>query len=143
MYQVQPVRSRELQQKLAEQLECRFIPDTYAMYAGELGEDYSTVTELIGMCQFTFGPGESEIKSLAAAPGHEEDEAVTVLVRAVMSLVNNAEIPLVTVTGDVIPEDRIKKLGFRRSTDTPGKWFIELEKFYMSPCSYTDASGKQ
>ena len=143
MYQIQPIRSRELQQELAEKLGCGFVPFTYAMYAGELGDDFSTVTELIAMCQFTFGAEEAEIKSLATAEGHETDEAVTVLVRAVMSLVNNAEIPVITVTEDVIPESRIRELGFRKSSETGSKWVIDLRKFYKSPCWYTEESKKQ
>ena len=140
MYQIQPIRSRELQQELAEKLGCRLVPGTYAMYAGELGDDLSTVTELIAMCQFTFGAEEAEIKSLAVADSHEADEAVTVLVRAVMSIVDKAEIPVISVTESVMPEDRIRKLGFRKQPD--GRWTIDLVKFYMSPCGYTEGSGK-
>ncbi|MBQ7600502.1 MAG: hypothetical protein IJU57_07530 [Clostridia bacterium] len=142
MYQIQPVRSRKLQKELAEKLGTEFVPHTYAMFAGELADDYATVTELIAMCQFTFGEKEAEIMSVGIAEGHEEDEAVTVLIRAMMSLVNNAEIPVVSITGAVLSPDRIKKLGFRQVPGQTDKWAIDLEEFYKAPCAYT-AGQKQ
>ncbi len=133
MFQVQPVRSRELQEQIAHAIGCEFLKDTYAFFAGEVTDDGTTVTSLIGLCQFTFDPEKSVIKSLAAAPGSEEDEAMTILVRSVMYSVYRAEIPLIAFAEGVYPDDKIRKMGFR---NIDGEWQIDLVKFYESPCHY-------
>ncbi|MBP3377809.1 MAG: hypothetical protein J6L96_03595 [Clostridia bacterium] len=133
MFQVQAVRSRELQEQIANALGCEFHKDTYAYFAGEVTDDGTTITSLIGLCQFTFDPEMSVIKSLTPAPGCEEDEAMTILVRSVMYSVYRAEIPFISISEDVYPADKIKKMGFR---NIDGKWSIDLVKFYESPCHY-------
>ncbi|MBE6625587.1 MAG: hypothetical protein E7628_00180 [Ruminococcaceae bacterium] len=138
MFGVQPVRSRELQEQIATALGCDFFKDTYAFFAGEMTDDGTTVTSLIGLCQFTFDPTCSVIKSLTPALGCEEDEAMTILVRTVMYSVYRAEIPYLTISEDVYPVDKIKKMGFRK---TEAGWQIDLKKFYESPCHYN--AGKE
>ena len=133
MFQVQPVRSRELQEQIASALGAEFHKDTYSFFAGEVTDDGTTVTSLIGLCQFTFDPEMSVIKALTPAPGSEEDEAITILVRAVMYSVYRAEIPFISFGSGVYPDDKIKKMGFR---NIDGQWQIDLKKFYESPCHY-------
>lgn len=133
MFQVQPVRSRELQKQIADALSSEYLSDTYAFFAGEVTDDGTTVTSLIGLCQFTFDPEKSVIRSLTPAPGSEEDEAITILVRAVMYSVYRAEIPYIAFGEGVYPDDKIKKMGFR---NIDGEWQIDLKKFYESPCHY-------
>lgn len=133
MFQVQPVRSRELQEQIATALSCEYLSDTYSFFAGEVSDDGTTITSLIGLCQFTFDPEKSVIKSLVAALGSEEDEAMTILVRSVMYSVYRAEIPLIAFGEGVYPDDKIKKMGFR---NIDGEWQIDLRKFYESPCHY-------
>lgn len=135
MFQVQPVRDRKLQADIASVLGCEFHDNTYAFFAGEMSEDASTITALIGMCQFTLDPQNSVIHSIAYAPGCEKDEAVFILVRTVMNFIYRADIPLVSVTDTAASEEFIKSLGFRRSEDN-GVWQIDLKKFYRSPCHY-------
>ena len=133
MFQVQPVRTRELQAQLAEALGCPLFDDTYAFYAGELSEDAAEITSLIGLCQFAFDPRKCVIRSVAAAPGCEKDEAVFIMVRTVMNWIYRAEIPYVTIEESAAPVDYIRSLGFRK---IEGEWIIDLEKFYRSPCQY-------
>ena len=133
MFQVQPVRSRELQEQIASALSCEYFSDTYAFFAGEVTDDGTTITSLIGLCQFTFDQEKSIIKSLTPAPGCEEDEAIIVLVRSVMYSVYRAEIPFIAFGRGVYPDDKIKKMGFR---NIDGEWQIDLKKFYESPCHY-------
>ena len=135
MFQVQPVRSRELQAEIAKALRCEYIDGTYAFFAGELSEDCKTVTSLIGMCQFTFDPEEAVIKSLVWSPESENDEAIIILARAVMSFVYRAEIPMISIDGGILSTEFIKSLGFR---EADGEFRIDLKKFYLSPCHYND-----
>ncbi len=138
MFGVQAVRSRELQEQIASALGCEFYKDTYAFFAGEMTDDGTTVTSLIGLCQFTFDPSMSVIKSLTPAPGCEEDEAMTILVRTVMYSVYRAEIPYISISEDIYPAEKIKRMGFRKTGDD---WQIDLKKFYESPCHYN--AGKE
>ena len=135
MFEVQPVRSKELQEQIAGVLSCKFFDNTYAFFAGELDERGQTITSLIGMCQFTYAPEKAVIKSIAYAPGCERDEAVFILVRTVMNFIYRAEIPVISIEESAASMDFIKSLGFR---EKDGEWQIDLKKFYRSPCHYND-----
>lgn len=136
MFQVQPIRDRELQSDIAAVLGCDFFENTYAFFAGELSEDATTITSIIGMCQFTLDPENSIIRSIAYAPGCENDEAVFILVRTVMNFIFRADIPVVSITEAAAPIEFIKSLGFRQNESC--EWQIDLKKFYRSPCHYND-----
>lgn len=133
MFQVQPVRSRELQSQIADVLQCDFYPDTYAFFAGELADDNTTITSLIGMCQFTYAPEKAVIKSIAFPPECEKDEAVIILARTVMNFVYRAGIPVIAADDTSASETFLKSLGFRKHD---GEYSIDLKKFYRSPCHY-------
>ena len=133
MFQVQPLRDRKLQEEMSALLGCPFFENTFAFFAGEMAEDCTTVTSLIGMCQFTYNPTLPVIKSIAYAPECEKDEAVIILVRAVMNFMYRADIPEVAIEADAAPAEFIKSLGFR---ERDGILKIDLKKFYRSPCHY-------
>jgi hypothetical protein len=133
MFQVQPIRDRKLQEDISSLLGCPFFEDTYAFFAGEMAEDYRTVTSVIAMCQFNLDPQTAVIKSIAYAPGCEKDEAVIILVRTVMNFMYRADIPEVSIEPDAADADFIKMLGFREKN---GSLKIDLKKFYRSPCHY-------
>ena len=119
MFQVQPVRSRALQAEIAEAVGAPYYDDTFAFYAAELTDDAQSVTALLGLCQFTYAPNEAVIRSVAAAPGSEEDEAIPV------------------IDEGAADADRIKKWGFRPlKADPAGRPGIDLARFYRSPCHY-------
>lgn len=134
MFQVQPVRDRKLQSDIAAILGCEFFENTFAFFAGEMTDDATTITSIIGMCQFTYAPDSSVIKSISYAPGCENDEAVIILVRTVMNFIYRAEIPTIFIEETAAPLEFIKSLGFRKGDD--GAWSIDLKKFYRSPCHY-------
>jgi len=136
MFQVTPVRSRDLQADMASALGCPFFENTFAFCAVELSDDAKEVRGLIALCQFTYAPEEAVIKSVGVMPGSEEDEAVTVLVRGVMAFLNKAEIPFVYIEETAAPADRIKKWSFRKTED--GRLCIDLKKFYRAPCHYDE-----
>ena len=138
MFKVQPVRSPELQAKIAEALGGRFIENTYAFFAGEMDDDFTNVKYLIALCQFTLTPEKAVIKSLNIADGSENDEAVTVLVRAVMSWVSRADVPVIEFDDGAADDGRIKSLSFRRNDE--GRYAVDLVKFYRSPCHYNKES---
>ena len=134
MFEVQPVRSPELQAAIAEKLGGKYSGGTFAFYAAEMEDDLTTEKYPIALLQFTLAPEKAVIKSLDIAVGSEKDEAVTVLVRAVMSWVNKAEVPFIEFDDGAADEDYIRSVSFRRNDS--GRWSVDLEKFYKSPCAY-------
>ena len=140
MFEVQPVRSRELQERIARAVGCPYYENTFAFYAGELSDDAKEVTALIGLCQFTYAPEEAVIRSVGVMPGSEDDEAVTVLVRGVMAFLNRAEIPFVYIEEDAADPESIRRWSFRPMKD--GRLGIDLHKFYLSPCHYEGSEEK-
>ena len=140
MFEVQPVRSKELQSQIAALLGCEFRSDTYAFFAGELGPDCTTVTSVIALCQFTYTPERADIVTLSFAPGCEHDEAVVILVRTVMNFVYRAGIPVIGFDKNAAEDKYIRALGFRA---VDGAYEIDLKKFYISPCGYGKENSGQ
>ena len=134
MFEVQPVRSPELQAALAEKLGGKYSDGTFAFFAAEMEDDFTNVKYPIALLQFTLTSEKAVIKSLDIREGSEKDEAVTVLVRAVMSWVNKAEVPQIEFDDGAADEDYIKSVSFRRNDG--GRWSVDLVKFYKSPCRY-------
>ena len=138
MFQVQPVRSPDLQAQLAGLLHCPCHEGCYAFFAGELSDDAREITALIALCQFSFAPEKAVIRSLAWTPGSDDDEALIILVRAVMSWLWRADIPAVEFADTTVPEEFVKKLGFRPTDGLPT---IDLDRFFRSPCAYNQAES--
>ena len=134
MFKVQPVRSNELHRDICTHLGCDYVDGTYAFFVGEMNEDFTAVTEVFGICQFVLDPVEAVIKSVTWSPSHEGDEAITVMVRAVMSFCDRAEVPSIAMENGAAPESYIKSIGFRQND---GAWRVDLKKFYTSPCHYS------
>lgn len=134
MFKVQPVRLPELQDKIADALGGKKIENTYSFFAGEMEADFTTVKYPIALCRFTLTPQKAVIKALDIAKGSEKDEAVTVLIRAVMSWVNRAGVPLIEFEDGAADDNFIKSVSFRRNDS--GIWEVNLDKFYKSPCHY-------
>ncbi len=136
MFKVQPVRSAEYQKEIAFSLGGKIVEDTFSFFAAEMEEDFETVKYPIALCQFTFSPEKAVIKALSVADGSEKDEAVTILVRSVMSWAYRADIPVIEFDDGAADEEYIKSVSFRR--DERGRWSVDLRKFYRSPCHYGD-----
>ncbi len=133
MFKVEPVRSPELHRDVCAHLGCEYFDGTFAFLVGEMNEDFSAIVSVFGLCQFTLDPAEAVVKSISWTPDHADDEAITVMLRAVMSFCHRAEIPSIMITDGAAPEDYIKSAGFRQAD---GEWRIDLKKFYTSPCHY-------
>ncbi len=138
MFKVQPLRSQEVQAELAASLGVKFHENTYAFFAVEMDEECTKILSVIGLCQFTFAPDGAVIRSIAASPEHRDDEAMLIMVRAVMNFCYRAEIPTIALslsdnTNDLLSDAAfVKSLGFREKTG----YCIDLKQFYKSPCHY-------
>lgn len=133
MFKVEPVRDPELHRAVCAHLGCYYVDGTYAFLAGEMNEEMTAITDVFGICQFVLDPAEAVIKSIAWSVDHENDEAITIMVRTVMSFCHRAEIPLIAIDEGAAPEDYIKSIGFRKKD---GAWRVDLKRFYVSPCHY-------
>lgn len=140
MFKVQPLRSREIQQELADALGVPCFENTYAFFAVEMNEEATKILSVIGMCQFEHSPDGAVIRSIAASPDKKEDEAVFIMVRTVMNFCYRAEIPTIAVeisdnANDLTSDlSFVRALGFREKSD----YVIDLKKFYRSPCHYNE-----
>ena len=138
MFKVQPVREPGLQAQIASLLGGKYIENTFAFFAGEMEDDFTTVKQLIAQCQFSLTPEKAIIRSLEIAEGSEDDEAVTVLVRAVMSWLDKADVPFIEFDDGAASEEKIRSFSFRRNEN--GRYSVDLRKFYRSPCHYNKES---
>ena len=134
MFEVMPVRSPELQKELCETLGKTHADGTFAYYAAEMEDDLTTVKYPIAVLEFALSSEKAVIKTLGIREGSEKDEAVTVLVRAVMSWVNKAEVAQIEFDDGAADEELIRSFSFRRNDG--GRWSVDLGKFYRSPCHY-------
>ncbi len=135
MFKVQPVRSQELKNDICRALDCPSIEGTYAFFAGEMNDELTEIVSVIGICQFVLTAEESAIKSIKWSASHADDEAVTIMVRAVMSFCYRGEVNFISIDDSSLSDEYIKSLGFKK---TKGKWLIDLKKFYASPCHYNE-----
>ena len=140
MFKVQPLRSNEVQKELAETLGVPYYENTYSFFTVDLNEEGTEILSIIGLCQFEYSPEGAIIKSIAAAPGKKEDEAMVIMVRTVMNFCYRAEIPTIAIAISDHPNDLtsdlsfVRALGFREKSD----YVIDLKKFYRSPCHYNE-----
>ena len=140
MFKVQPLRSKEVQQELAEALGVPYYENTYAFFAVDMDEEGTKILSIIGMCQFDYAPDGAVIKSIAASPDKKEDEAVFIMVRTVMNFCYRAEIPTIAIEISENPNDLTSDLSFVRALGFREKsgYVIDLKKFYRSPCHYNE-----
>ena len=133
MFIVKPIADRAVQKQICAALAVDYRPDALAYFAGELAEDKETITDIIGICQFTVGDI-GRIVTLKSTPAAAEDEAMIVLCRAVMAFMHRAGMPTVQLLPDAGPQALLAKMGF---SEKDGIYAIDLEAFYEAPCKYT------
>jgi len=132
MFTVKPIYDIELQKELCDFLNTPYIPESIAYFAVELERDLTTVKSVIGICQFL--PGETgEILSLIPAPGKEDDEAMIIMERAVMSFMHRSGSKYFKMLESAGPEAVLKRSGLPFSD---GCYTADLDVFFQSPCSY-------
>lgn len=132
MFSVKPIYDIELQKELCDFLNTPYIPESIAYFAAELERDLTTIQSIIGICQFI--PGEiGEILSLIPAPGKEDDEAMIIMERAVMSFLHRSGSKTFKMHESAGPDAVLKRSGLPFKD---GFYTADLEVFFTSPCSY-------
>lgn len=132
MFVVRPIEEREEQKKICSALSIPYIAGALSYYAANLAPDRETVTEIIGICQFTVGDV-GEILTLSCSPAFIEDEAMIVLCRAVMYFMHRVGIKDAVMLPDAGPTEILSKTGFVLQDHI---YHMDLEAFYQAPCRY-------
>lgn len=134
MFVVRAAQDKELQKYICAVLKSEYKENALAFYAADLKENMIDIESYISVCQFYLS-GDGEIVDLTAADGREEDEAVVVMLRAVMSFMHRCGVKNAYFTDGATNEWWLKKSGF---LCRDGRYSMDLELFYTSPCKYSE-----
>lgn len=134
MLLVKPIVDKSLHNSLCELCGSEFKKDSYAYFAADTNEDGTKINYVIGICQFSLHNGENIINDLAYAPDVEDEEAMLIMARAVMNFMYRCDVKRVFISENA-DDAFIRKLGF---TAKDGKYSLDLEEFYKSPCSFNE-----
>lgn len=132
MFVVKPIADKEFQKEICQKLHVPYEAQSLAYFAANLAEDRETVTEIIGICQFTVG-NIGKIITLACPSSFIEDEAMIVLCRAVMYFMHRVGIRHVEMQSNAGPDTLLSKTGFSLRDNT---YQMDLDVFYTAPCKY-------
>ena len=133
MFVVRAIQDKKLQEKICSILKTEYRPNALAYFAADLKDDGTEIDKFISICQFYLSR-DGEIVDLTAADGRDNDEAVIVMLRAVMSFMYRCGIKRATFSSDATSEWWLNKSGFSNHNNS---YEIDLEKFYTSPCKYS------
>ena len=116
---------------------CRFFgrpsnPDVLTFLAVEAKDQNDKSPIPLVLCRFTLKGGKDEIVSLDYAKGVHDTEALIITARTVMNFMYRCSVKTVYLSEE-ISEDLALSLGFRKVN---GRFAIDLEEFYKSPCGY-------
>ena len=113
---IKPIQEKSRQEQICAACEVTYRPETFAYSA------YDDDT-LIGVCQFTMGNGKAELTDLKTVPGTDDEEALFIMARAMMSFVDKCAIPTLSTTDTASDPALLKKLGFTSNKATLSQIF--------------------
>lgn len=128
MLSVLPIQDKNIQKELCELCGIEFDTNSFAYRADD--------GVFLGICQFKFVNGCGEINGLKYAPQTNDNEAMIIMLRAAMNFMHRCGIKKSAFNADNVSSGLIEPSGYRMSEN--GAYFIDLDKFYISPCHYND-----
>lgn len=132
MFVVRAIQKKNIQKTICEEVGATYYENALAFFAADLKENKTDIDSYISICQFYLN-GDGEIISFSAANGRENDEAVIVMLRTVMSFMHRCGVKNAYFAKNSTSEFWLKKSGF---ISTDGVYSIDLDKFYTSPCCH-------
>ena len=129
---VKPIPDHDAASELCRSFGRPYDPEIMVYYATDAKDTDDPDPKPLGLCRFTLRGGKDEIVSLDYAEGTHDTEAIIITARAVMSFMYRCSVKIAYASDDV-PEELTTLLGFKK---TDGRFSIDLEEFYKSPCSY-------
>ncbi|MCI9450058.1 MAG: hypothetical protein HFE30_07395 [Clostridiales bacterium] len=136
MLAVKPVHDESLCAELCALCNVLHKDGSFMYFAADVDASSIHINHIIGICLFRMKDGKNEIEVLKAAPGISDDDALIIMARTVMNFMYRCEAERVVLLRGGVSENLIDKLGF--SEDSDGVLSIDLKKFYISPCKYTE-----
>ena len=132
MFIVRAIQDKDLQRSLCESLGTEYCEYALAYFAADLASDLETIDDYIGICQFIM-QGDGEIVSFVSYEDRYDDEAMIVMLRAVMSFLHRCGVKYCYFEEAAAPEELAKKSGFIYKD---GRYEMDLERFYSSKCCH-------
>ena len=126
MLTVLPIQSKEEQKQLCDICGVEFLENAFAYRADD--------GKFIGICQFTFENDCGYIKNLSYAPEVEDNEAMIIMLRAAMSFMHRCGLVDSYIDETATTPTLLRVCGYKINSD--GKYFLDLDKFYNTPCSH-------
>lgn len=126
MLTVLPIQSKDEQRELCQTCGIEFIENAFAYRADDGG--------FIGICQFTFENDCGYIKNLSYAPDVIDNEAMIIMLRAAMSFMFRCGLIHSYLEKDGTTDVLLRVSGYKLNDQ--GKYYIDLDKFYNTPCSH-------
>ena len=126
MLTVFPIQSKQEQAELCTLCGVNFIENAFAYRADD--------GDFIGICQFTFENNCGYIKNLSYAPEVEDTEAMIIMLRAAMSFMFRCGLVSSYMDENATTPTLLRFSGYKLNDE--GKYFLDLDKFYNTPCSH-------
>ena len=133
MLTIKPIQDKNEQEKLCQICGVLFNYNSLAYRADD--------GEFIGVCQFYFDSEKAYIENLAYAPNMKDTEAMIIMLRAAMNFLFRCGIEHAYLIDASIDDDILKMSAF--SKDENDVLYINLKKFYISPCHYNKDDNKK
>ncbi len=133
MLAVKPIPEKTVAKALCEFCSVPYEDDVFTYFAADVNEDDTEINHIIGVCTFTMKGGVNRIEYLKSADGIDDEEAMIIMARTVMNFLYRCEVEKVTVSVEGVGAEMTGKLGFKDDGDG---YYIDLKKFYISPCKY-------
>lgn len=134
MFVVRAIQDKALQEEICNILKTDYKENSLAFFAADLKDDGTNIDKYISICQFYLNKM-GEIVNFTAADGRNEDEAVIVMLRTVMSFMYRCGVKVAAFSDGSVNDWWLAKSGF---IEQNGTYMMDLEKFYTSPCKYSE-----
>ncbi|MBR2370966.1 MAG: hypothetical protein IKA82_02980 [Clostridia bacterium] len=133
MLKALPIKSKEEQELICNRCGVEFDADYLA---------YSVTVDglLVGICQFKFSSDGGIVRDIGIVQGSDDYEALFVLGRAVLNIIDLCGTHYAYYTGDVEEKgEKFKRLitmiGFLKNADN-GRYEVDLNGFFDHPCQH-------
>lgn len=128
MLTVLPIQDKNTQNEL-----CQLCSASYDEFSFAYRADDGV---FLGICQFCFDHDCGIINAFKCAPNTSDDEAMIIMLRTAMNFMHRCGLKKSVFSVDSSTEHLISISGF--SPNENGVFSIDLDKFYISPCHYTE-----
>lgn len=126
MLTVLPIQDKNVQKELCELCGIEFNLNSFAYRADD--------GVFLGICQFRFENDCGVIEGFKTAPEIVDDEAMIIMLRATMNFMHRCGLKKSCFNSDASSPALIDQSSYSKCDD--GKYWIDLDQFYISPCHY-------